>query len=354
MASKASSVEDSPKEVGETKQERGKGKPRHKFTKHDLEILNRSFEQNSYPEFSVRKELAKQMNCQISEVNIWFQNKRFRLQRTKKERMFVTRRHGFPVQDHHLVLGHQDAQMQYDNSTTTQPSFSHQAPPEETGYFPMKTCGLLSEEDGSCISVFPGMRKEPSCTSLGQGARGSEPSPSFAPATYSHPASSLQHFERATFMTEESQQRRPLPLFNVNSVQGKMQQQQDQQLSGLCGGQQQSDWVYYNPQLQQLQDASWQKNGEDSSSQIQCTSTPQMELSFPPEPFGLDGHQLAREQPRSPKQQVWGEGYELFDDLPLPCVDSAQGKMQQQQDMDLFDLWGGQQESDWVYYNPQL
>ncbi|KAF7484739.1 hypothetical protein GHT09_003724 [Marmota monax] len=108
------------------------------------------------------------------------------------------------------------------------------------------------------------------------------------------------------------------------------------------------------PSLPQEQDADSQKNGEDSRSQIECTSTPQMELSVLPEPFALDGQQVAREQPMSPKQQVWGEGYELFDGLPLSCVSTVLGKMLQQQDMDLFDLWGPQQQSDWGYYNPQL
>ncbi|KAF7480986.1 Hypothetical predicted protein [Marmota monax] len=176
-------------------------------------------------------------------------------------------------------------------------------------------------------------------------------------------------------------------LCPVSVAQRKMQQQQDMDFFDLWGPQQQSDWGYYNLQLQQPQsyqeklpvqdplllsekhnvlgqqllsfpqeqDVDSQKNGEDSRSQIECKSTPQMELSVLPEPIAIDGQQVAREQPRSPNQQFWGEGYELFDGLPLPCDNSVQAMMQQQQqDMDLLDLFGGLPESAWVSYNPQL
>ncbi|XP_048653597.1 cytoplasmic polyadenylated homeobox-like protein 2 [Marmota marmota marmota] len=302
MASKASSVEDSPMEVEETKQEKGLGKPRHKFTKHELEILNRSFEQNSYPDFGTRQELAKQMHCPISSIN---------------------------------------------------------APQGNAGSFLMETWGLPSEENGSCDSfVLDGQ----------QVAR-------------EQPSSPKQQVWGEGYELFDG-----LPLPCVNSAHGKMQQQQDMDLFDLWGPQQQSDWGYYNLQLQQPQsyqeklpvqdplllsekhnvlgqqlpsfpqeqDVDSQKNGEDSRTQIECTSTPQMELSVLPEPIALDGQQVAREQPRSPNQQVWGEGYELFDDLPLPCDNSVQAMMQQQQDIDLLDLWGPQQQSDWGYYNPQL
>ncbi|XP_071467808.1 cytoplasmic polyadenylated homeobox-like protein 2 [Marmota flaviventris] len=270
MASKASSVEDSPMEVEETKKEKGLGKPRHKFTKHDLEILNRSFEQNSYADFGTQQELAKQMHCSISSIN---------------------------------------------------------APQGNAGSFPVETRGLPREENGSCDTfVLDGQ----------QVAR-------------EQPSSPKQQVWGEGYELFDG-----LPLPCVNSAQGKMQQQQDMDLFDLWGPQQQSDWGYYNLQLQQPQsyhenlpvqdpllmtekhdvlgqqlpsllqeqDVDSQKNGEDSRSQIECTSTPQMELSVLPEPFAFDGH-------------------------------IVQGKMLQQQDMDLFDLWGPQQQSDWGYYNLQ-
>ncbi|XP_071457372.1 cytoplasmic polyadenylated homeobox-like protein 2 [Marmota flaviventris] len=353
MASKASSVEDSSMEVGETKQERGIGKPRHTFTKHDLEILNRSFEQNSYPDFGIREELAKQINCPISAINIWYQNKRSRLRLREKQRVFVIRRRRqFQVQGHHPVLENQESRMQYDSNTTAQSSGLQQAPHGKAGFFPVETWRHPREENGSCDDVFTGIRREPNCPSLVQGARGSGPSPRFSQAIYSHSASSVQNFEKVLITTEKSHQSMHLPLSCVSIGQGKMQQQQEQQPSGLCEGQGQSDWVYYNPQLQQPQsyqeklsvqgplqmyqkhdefwkklpslqqeqDANWQENGEDSSSQVQCTSPPQNEMCLVPESFVLDGQQVAREQARSPTQQAWAFNSPIVLTVNVPGV----------------------------------
>uniref|UniRef100_A0A8D2ANT2 Homeobox domain-containing protein n=1 Tax=Sciurus vulgaris TaxID=55149 RepID=A0A8D2ANT2_SCIVU len=168
MASKASSVEDSPKEEGERKHERGKRKPRHRFTKHDLEILNQSFEQNPYPEFATREELANQMHCYISVINNFFQNKRARLRPREKQKI----------------------------SATAQPSCPQQAP-------------LGRAEDGSYDSVVAGSAIKSSFGLERQWDTGRGSSPSFRPVMYSHPTLSEQGFERATFSTEESQHSRP-------------------------------------------------------------------------------------------------------------------------------------------------
>ncbi|KAF7470681.1 hypothetical protein GHT09_017993 [Marmota monax] len=249
--------------------------------------------------------------------------------------------------------------MRYDNCATAQPSCLQQDPQGNAGSFPVETWGLPHEENGSCDSfVLDGQqvaREQPSSPKHQVWGEGYE------------------LFDG-------------LPLPCVSSAQEKMQQQQDMDLFDLWVPQQQSDWGYYNLQLQQPQsyqeklpvqdplllsekhnvlgqqllsfpqeqDVDSQKNGEDSRSQIECTSTPQMVLSVLPEPIAIDGQQVAREQPRSPNHQVWGEGYELFEGLPLPCDNSVQAMMQQQQDMDLLDLCGGLQESAWVSYNPQL
>ncbi|RWS19508.1 Segmentation protein paired-like protein, partial [Leptotrombidium deliense] len=65
-----SSVEDGPKEAGEPTQERRKAKMRHKFTDHDLEILNGSFEQNPYPDYIMKEELASKIHCQVSVIHM--------------------------------------------------------------------------------------------------------------------------------------------------------------------------------------------------------------------------------------------------------------------------------------------
>ncbi|XP_047410326.1 cytoplasmic polyadenylated homeobox-like protein 2 [Sciurus carolinensis] len=338
MASEASSVEHSPKGEEERKHERGKGKPRHKFTKHELEILNQLFKQNPYPEFSTREELANQMDCQLCIINNWFQNKRARLRCREKQRTFVTGRKQESLVQAHPAVGHQDAQVQSHNSTTSQPSWPQQAPLGGAGYFSKETWGLAGEEDHSCDAVVPGIRMEASSASEWQMVTGSAPSPSSTPAMHSHPASSLQGFERATFSTEESQHGRPLLLPYVDSVQGNMQQQELLYQNSVYEGQQENDWGYYLHQLPQpqyhqemlfqdpflvpqkqgnleqqvssllqQQDAGCEGNGEALSSQEQCTSPPQMVTSSLPEPPGQDGQLGALEQPRFPTLDFWEE-----------------------------------------------
>ncbi|MBZ3879308.1 Rap guanine nucleotide exchange factor 2 [Sciurus carolinensis] len=251
MASKASSVEE-----GGRKHERGKGKPWHSFTKHDLEILNQSFEQNPYPEFATREELANQMHCCISVINNFFQNKRARLRPREKQKMFVTRRQQESPVQAHPVVGTQVALMQSLSSAPAQPSCPQQAPLGRAGYFSLETRGLANEEDGSYDPVVAGSAIKSSFGLECQWDTGRGSSPSFRPVMHSHPTLSLQTFERATFTTEKSQHSRPLFWPYVDSEQGKMLQQEEQERPcqyWLDEGQQENDWGYYLHQLPQPQ-----------------------------------------------------------------------------------------------------
>ncbi|XP_005348773.1 double homeobox protein 4C-like [Microtus ochrogaster] len=58
--------------------ERGRGrlKPRHKFTKDDLKILQQSFEQDRYPDFTTKENLAQECRCTVYVIETWFQKNR--------------------------------------------------------------------------------------------------------------------------------------------------------------------------------------------------------------------------------------------------------------------------------------
>ncbi|XP_017523912.1 cytoplasmic polyadenylated homeobox-like protein [Manis javanica] len=110
MASNGSPIEEyGYNEVKKRKWGKEKGRPRHKFTKDELHILNLAFEENPYPDFTTRKELAEQLHCQVYVIDNWYQNKRARLPPRERHIIFAARkRHEFPVQ-HHLLLSLQDA-----------------------------------------------------------------------------------------------------------------------------------------------------------------------------------------------------------------------------------------------------
>lgn len=57
-------------EVKKRKWGKEKGRPRHKFTKDELHILNLAFEENPYPDFTTRKELAEQLHCQVYVIDV--------------------------------------------------------------------------------------------------------------------------------------------------------------------------------------------------------------------------------------------------------------------------------------------
>lgn len=65
-----SQVEDGHNKVKEMKTGRRNGKPRRKFTKDELHVLNYTFEENPYPDFTTRKKLAEQLYCQIYVIDV--------------------------------------------------------------------------------------------------------------------------------------------------------------------------------------------------------------------------------------------------------------------------------------------
>lgn len=56
--------------VKETTGRRINRKPRRKFTKDELCLLNHVFEETPYPDFIIRKKLAEQLCCQIYAIDV--------------------------------------------------------------------------------------------------------------------------------------------------------------------------------------------------------------------------------------------------------------------------------------------
>lgn len=62
--------EDDRNKVKETKGRRVNRKPRRKFTKDELYLLNHIFEDTPYPDFITRKKLAERLCCQIYAIDV--------------------------------------------------------------------------------------------------------------------------------------------------------------------------------------------------------------------------------------------------------------------------------------------
>ncbi|XP_006154968.1 cytoplasmic polyadenylated homeobox like isoform X2 [Tupaia chinensis] len=144
MTSNGSPVEEDSQYEGKGAQcKRGKGRPRHKFTKNELHILNQSFEHNPYPDFTTRTELANQVYCNVSVIDNWFQNRRARLPYIERYRMFAARKlHVFPIETRPL-LSLQGSHVESPNYTIEQ---GHLGRANSTS---LDTHGVPSEQDGS-------------------------------------------------------------------------------------------------------------------------------------------------------------------------------------------------------------
>ncbi|EHB11917.1 Double homeobox protein A, partial [Heterocephalus glaber] len=64
-----------------------KARPPHRFTKDELQILKQAFEENPYPTFTTKQELAKQLHCHLYVIQNWFQDRRYRLPPREKKRL---------------------------------------------------------------------------------------------------------------------------------------------------------------------------------------------------------------------------------------------------------------------------
>ncbi|XP_041518959.1 cytoplasmic polyadenylated homeobox-like [Microtus oregoni] len=103
-----------------TERGRGKLKPRHKFTKDDLKILQQSFEQDRYPDFTTKETLAQECRCTVYVIENWFQNRRARLSKFRDKSFGTKRMH--KSQDY-ILTGHQDTQGQAPNYSVEQVSY---------------------------------------------------------------------------------------------------------------------------------------------------------------------------------------------------------------------------------------
>ncbi|EFB26941.1 hypothetical protein PANDA_011437, partial [Ailuropoda melanoleuca] len=176
--------EDDHNKVKETKGRRVNRKPRRKFTKDELYLLNHMFEDTPYPDFITRKKLAERLCCQVYAIDNWFQNRRARLPLKERQRIFAARRqYAFPIQVHSRGVG----------------CFS-----PETQWVP-------SQQDGSGDTGVPGIKKELSYASEYQGDMGSGLYPSsssyrYESAIYLHPSNSVQYFENQQGERQQPQQ----------------------------------------------------------------------------------------------------------------------------------------------------
>ncbi|XP_022273310.1 cytoplasmic polyadenylated homeobox-like isoform X1 [Canis lupus familiaris] len=244
--SPGSSIEDDHNKVKETQARRVNGKPRRKFTKDELYLLNHTFEENPYPDFTIRKELAGQLCCQIYAIDNWFQNKRARLPLKERQRIFATRKL-------HLssAQGHPYGSLQDPQDPTRAPehtcSSTLAALPGGAGHLSPETQWVSSQQDGSGDTRVPGVEKELSYAlgyqgNLGSGLYSNYPFYSYKPAN-SLPPTSVQYHEKYEPDTGQSWTSRAFVLHGVYSQQGERQQQQvycPYALYSLYQGQQQN------------------------------------------------------------------------------------------------------------------
>ena len=64
---------------------RSKRRTRTKFTKHQLDILEATFNKTHYPDVTVVDRLSNLLNLATERISIWFQNRRARYKKTKKQ-----------------------------------------------------------------------------------------------------------------------------------------------------------------------------------------------------------------------------------------------------------------------------
>nr|XP_012617940.1 retinal homeobox protein Rx-like isoform X2 [Microcebus murinus] len=116
-----SPVKDSPKEIN-IKKNKGIKRPRHKFTPDDLHILEKSFEENPYPDFTTREILSKELHCYLPVIENWFQSKRARLPLRERRRIFaIWKMDGYPIESVPL-RSPQESQVEHPNHNIEQAS----------------------------------------------------------------------------------------------------------------------------------------------------------------------------------------------------------------------------------------
>ncbi|XP_077933635.1 cytoplasmic polyadenylated homeobox-like protein 2 [Halichoerus grypus] len=241
--------EDGHNKVKETRGRKVIGKPRRKFTKDELCLLNHIFEDIPYPDFITRKKLAERLYCQIYAIDNWFQNKRARLPLKERQRIFAARKlHAFPIQGHSRgSLRNPQAESPIWAPEQTCSS-TLEALPGGVGYFSPETQWVPNQQDGSGDTGVPGIKKEQSYASEYQGDMGNRlyanySSYSYESAIYLHPSTSVQYFEKYGPETGQSWNARAFILQQVHSQQGERQQRQQAYCPySLYQGQQQNGY----------------------------------------------------------------------------------------------------------------
>uniref|UniRef100_A0A8C7A9C5 Homeobox domain-containing protein n=1 Tax=Neovison vison TaxID=452646 RepID=A0A8C7A9C5_NEOVI len=236
--------------VKETTGRRVNRKPRRKFTKDELCLLNHVFEETPYPDFIIRKKLAEQLYCQIYAIDNWFQNRRARLPLKERQRISAARKlHAFPIQGHsHGSLQNPQAESPIGALEQTCSS-TLKAFLGGTDYFSPETQWVPSQQDGSGDTGVPGLKKELSCASEYPGDTGNRLYPNCSSYSYGsviclQPSASMQYFEKHEPNTGQSWNVRASILPQVHSQQEeKWQQQQACCPYPLYQGQQQNGYL---------------------------------------------------------------------------------------------------------------
>ncbi|XP_059130519.1 homeobox expressed in ES cells 1 [Peromyscus eremicus] len=65
-------------------------RPRTAFTQNQVEVLENVFRVNCYPGIDIREDLAQKLNLEEDRIQIWFQNRRAKLKRARRESQFLT------------------------------------------------------------------------------------------------------------------------------------------------------------------------------------------------------------------------------------------------------------------------
>lgn len=266
----------------------------------------------------------------------------------ERDRTFAARRAcEFLVQGHSLL----SLQVESPSYITEQTFSSTQEALLGRADFPsLETQGVPSQQDGSCDTLVPGIKKEPSYALEYQGDVGSKLGPAYPFASYKSalllhpPTSSVQCFERHRPERGESQRTRPFILHHVCTVQGEAAATEAEgPLSLLTISRTAAKWFAYvlfgclnslritkgngSPRTASNAPESWgfraagarasvmtawgggcsQTNREPLCSQLQHVPWQIMVRSLPM-PLGQDIQQGAAEQPSSQMQQLWNEG----------------------------------------------
>ncbi|XP_005077733.2 homeobox expressed in ES cells 1 [Mesocricetus auratus] len=82
------SISEAPSLKRELSWYRGR-RPRTAFTQNQVEVLENVFRVNCYPGIDIREDLAQKLNLEEDRIQIWFQNRRAKLKRSRRESQFL-------------------------------------------------------------------------------------------------------------------------------------------------------------------------------------------------------------------------------------------------------------------------